>query len=279
MRIQLTVLFSTFLSMMLIQAAWSQNGDPFNDDPFNGDPFGARPQKTTDHPALAAPDPFGARPKKMKDQQAQATHITLASDAKPTAIGRAARMKSSGLHPVKVAFVNESESAERIIDALGYHASCALVAVPLEEATEILSELYKIPIVVDKRALEEIGLSLDTPVNVSLMRVTLRSLLRRILPELDLTYMIKDQMLLITTVESAEQNLGIQMYRLPDNLVEKSVAVLTALQAAIVPDTWNTQGGPSSGTAIGHVLIISTTSDVHDQVTDFLNTLIETYGD
>jgi len=255
MRIQLAVLVGTFLSMMLTHAAWSQNDDPFNDDPF------------------------GARPRKTKDQQAQTTTLTQASDGQPAAIGRAARMKSSGLHPVKVTIVNEHESAERIIDALGFHGSCSLVAVPLEEAAEELSDMHGIPIVVDKRALEEIGLSLDTPVNLSLMHGTLRSFLRRMLRELDLTYMIKDQVLQITTVEAAEQNLGIQMYRLPDNLREKSGEVLTALQAAVVPDTWNTQGGPSSGTTIDHVLIISTTSDVHDQVTDFLNTLIETYGD
>ena len=97
------------------------------------------------------------------------------------------------------------------------------------------------------------------------------------LHDLDLTYMIKDVMQ-ITTREAAEQNLGTQMYSLPDNLTDKSGDVLTALQSAVAPDTWSTHGGPSAATTIDHVLIISTTSDVHDQVEDFLNTLIETYG-
>ena len=172
----------------------------------------------------------------------------------------------NGLHPVKVAVVNEHESEKRIFAALGDETTNAFVETPLEEAIEMISRNHNIPIVVDKRALEEIGLTPDTPVNLSLKNVTLRSFLRLMLRELDLTYMIKDQVMQITTVEAAEQNLGTQMYRLPDNLVEKSGQVLTALQSAIVPDTWSTQGGPSSATTIDHVLIISTTSDVHDQV-------------
>ena len=251
----LVVLVATCLSTMFAQAAWSQESDP----------LGA--------------DPFAAGSQKARQQQTQSTPATPTSAAKPSAIGRAARMKSSGLHPVKVAVVNEHESEKRIFAALGDETTNAFVETPLEEAIEMISRNHNSPIVVDKRALEEIGLTPDTPVSLSLKDVTLRSFLRLMLRELDLTYMIKDQVMQITTVEAAEQNLGTQMYRLPDNLVEKSGEVLTALQAAIVPDTWSTQGGPSSATTIDHVLIISTTNDVHDQVTDFLNTLIETYGE
>jgi hypothetical protein len=258
MRIQLAalvVLVATFLSTMFGQAAWSQESDP----------FGA--------------DPFAAGRQKAKQQQTQSPPATPANAAKPSAIGRAARMKSNRLHPVKVAVVNEYESEKRIAAALGDETTNAFVETPLDEAIQMISRNHNIPIVVDRRALEEIGLTPDTPVNIDLKNITLRSFLRLMLRELDLTYMVKDQVMQITTLEAAEQNLGTQMYRLPDNLVDKSGEVLTALQSAIVPDTWSTHGGPSSAATIDHVLIISTTSDVHDQVEDFLNTLIETYGE
>lgn len=258
MRIQLAalvVLVATFLSTMFGQAAWSQESDPFWADPFAAGRQKARQQPTQSQPA------------------------TRANAAKPSAIGRAARMKSNGLQPVKVGVVNESESEKRISAVLGDETTNAFVETPLEEAIEMISRNHNIPIVVDTRALEEVGLTPDTPVSLSLKDVTLRAFLRLMLYELDLTYMIKDQVMQITTVEAAEQNLGTQMYRLPDNLVDKSGEVLTALQSAVVPDAWSTHGGPSAATTIDHVLIISTTSDVHDQVEDFLNTLIETYGE
>ncbi len=257
MRIQiatLAVLIATSLSTMLAPSAWSQESDPFGSDPFGGDS------------------------QRLKTQRTQSPRARPAEAARPSAIGRTAKMGVHEIEPVKVGIVNGSESEERIRAALGDETSNAFHETPLQEAIQIISKNHNIPIVVDGRALEEIGLTPDTPVNLDLKNVTLRAFLRLMLRELDLTYMIKDQVIQITTIEAAEQNLVTQMYRLPENLVKNSREVLTALQSAVVPDTWSTLGGPSAASTIDHVLIISTTSDVHDQVESFLNTLIETYG-
>jgi hypothetical protein len=249
----LAVFVAASLGMMSDRAAWSQQSDPFAADPFASDAAKLR-----------------KRPIRSRTRQPET--------AKPSVVDRVARMRSGGLQPVDVAAVNESESEKRILTVLGDDTTNAFHETPLEEAIQVISEKHKIPIVVDKRALAEIGLTPDTPISISLKNVTLRVFLRLMLRDLNLTYLVKDDVMQITTHEEADQDLATQMYRLPDNLLEKSGDVLTALQQAVAPERWKTQGGLSTAVTIDHVLIISTTRDVHDQVEDFLNTLIETYG-
>ena len=52
------------------------------------------------------------------------------------------------------------------------------------------------------------GIGTDTPVTKNLKGITLRSALRLMLRELSLTYIIKDEVLLITTPEEAESQLS-----------------------------------------------------------------------
>jgi type II secretory pathway component GspD/PulD (secretin) len=173
--------------------------------------------------------------------------------------------------------VNQSETEAKILAALQDETTQSFVETPLEDAIQVISKFHDIPIIVDRRALEEVGLTPDTPVNLDLKNVSLRSFLRLMLRELDLTYLIQDEVMQITTTEAAEQNLITRVYRLPDSLVKDASRVLEVTQGAVVPDTWSTVGGPSTAASIDHVLVISSTSDVHQQAEAFLNTLIEAY--
>ena len=180
--------------------------------------------------------------------------------------------------PIQVTSVGQCESEVRILATMDDETSLRFIDTPLVEALESVSEIHGIPILVDRRALEEIGLAEDTPVSIGLKEISLRSALRLLLRDLDLTYMVKDEVLQITTLESAEQNLVTRMYRMPGDLIRNTGEIVEALQMSVVPNTWSVQGGPSMAFTIDHVLIISTTSDVHHQVESFLNTLMEAYG-
>ena len=57
-------------------------------------------------------------------------------------------------------------------------------------------------------ALEEIGVGTDEPVTINLHNVSLRSALRLMLKKLQLTYIIQDEVLMITTPEEAEKQSG-----------------------------------------------------------------------
>ncbi len=212
-------------------------------DPFaNQNPFGAGPP-----PANRAP---AAKP------------INRAAAKPPAAAG--------SVTPVVVGTGKPSSVEKRIEEALGATTRLEAIDMPLVEAVQFLSEKHDIPMVVDRRALEEIGLAADSPVNINLKGVTLRSLLRLMLRELDLTYMVKDEVMQITTIEASEQNLILKAYALPDYLDGKGDRLVDVMIRSVVPDTWDVSGGPSTASAFEDILVVSTTSDVHDQITEFL---------
>ena len=102
-----------------------------------------------------------------------------------------------------IELVGDNETERRIQAALGDETTQNFVELPLSDAIQQISEAHDIPIVVDNRALEEIGLSAEEPVSISLKNVTLRSFMRIMLRDLDLTYMIKDEVMQITTTRSS----------------------------------------------------------------------------
>jgi hypothetical protein len=87
---------------------------------------------------------------------------------------------------------------------------------PLRDVKQAIEDQFRIPVEIDARALEDAGLDLDTPVTANLSGVSLRSALKRMLGPLDLAYIIKDEVLLITTKEKAEENLVVKVYPVAD---------------------------------------------------------------
>ncbi|MDA7493004.1 VWA domain-containing protein, partial [bacterium] len=111
-----------------------------------------------------------------------------------------------------IELVGDNETERRIQSALGDETSQSFIELPLSEAITQISEAHDIPIVIDNQALEDIGLSAEEPVTITLKNVTLRSFLRIMLRDLDLTYVIKDEVMQITSQEAAEENLVTKVY-------------------------------------------------------------------
>ena len=68
----------------------------------------------------------------------------------------------------------------------------------------------------DAKALGDVGIGTNTPVTKNIKGVTLRTALQLILRELGLTYVVKDEMLLVTTPEEAESELTTVVYPVTD---------------------------------------------------------------
>jgi hypothetical protein len=174
----------------------------------------------------------------------------------------------------------ESDADDAIMQKLGQSTSIAVVEIPLMNVIAGLSEKTGIPMLIDIRALEEIGLSAEEPVSLQLQNVSLRSALRLLLRELDLTYMVRDEVLQITTIEAAEMNLTNRIYFLeglggrPEDAAD---SVRNLIMATVVPDTWDLLGGPSSITPFAvssrPAIVVSTTTDIHDQIKALLHSL------
>ncbi|MFO0791825.1 MAG: VWA domain-containing protein [Pirellulales bacterium] len=111
------------------------------------------------------------------------------------------------------------EAEQRIERALRspLHATgLDFVETPLKDVISQLQEDYGIPIQIDNAALEEVGVNTDEPVTVNLRNVSLRSALRLMLKNVQLTYIVQDEVLMITTKDAAEKNLVVKVYPVAD---------------------------------------------------------------
>ena len=118
-----------------------------------------------------------------------------------------------------IELTGNNAAERRIYKALNDDTELKFIDEPLENVVDILKQKHSIPIVIDLRALDDLGLTPDIPVTKNLESVSLRSGLRLLLQDLDLTYMIKDEVLQITTPDAAETNLVTKVYPVGDLVV------------------------------------------------------------
>jgi len=110
--------------------------------------------------------------------------------------------------------------AEKKIKAeLSNNTTMDFIETPLQDAVDYLKDLHGIEIQLDSKALEDGGMGTDTPVSRKLSGISLRSALRLLLGSIDLTYIIKDEVLLITTKEVADAELVTKAYPVADLVI------------------------------------------------------------
>ncbi|MCA9231331.1 MAG: VWA domain-containing protein, partial [Planctomycetales bacterium] len=114
-----------------------------------------------------------------------------------------------------------SKAEERIQTALRepLKAPLEFVDQPLVDVVAQLVEEYQIPIQFDNSALNEVAISTDTEVNASLSNISLRSALNLMLKAEGLeglTYVIDEEVLLITTEDRANETLTTKVYPVAD---------------------------------------------------------------
>ena len=97
-----------------------------------------------------------------------------------------------------------SENVARIEAALASPTEVCFVEAPLTEVLDYLKNHHQIEIQIDSKALEDAGVGTDVPVTIDLKGISLRSALNLMLRKLNLTWLIEDEVLLITIPEEAE---------------------------------------------------------------------------
>lgn len=211
-----------------------------------------------------------------KSNQGQATDDPFAASPKKSA-ARSARSVSAVTATVKIARHPNENAAQYIRRRLGEPSHITLVEGPLEDLAQLIAESFDIPVVINRRALEEIGLSADIPINSNVGGLSLRSLLHLALADLDLTYAIRNEVLEITTVQAAEQNCMLETYTFPASISSKADQVLGILQRTVVPECWEQLGGPCRVSGIDNLLVVSATEPVHERVVEFLKKVDDAY--
>ena len=110
-------------------------------------------------------------------------------------------------------------TAEQKIDAaLNSTTQLEFTDAPLQDVIDYLKQTKEIEIQLDKRVLEDVNVTSDTPVTINVKGISLKSALRIMLRNMqpELTYMIKNEVLLITTPDVASEELTVKVYPVAD---------------------------------------------------------------
>jgi hypothetical protein len=160
----------------------------------------------------------------------------------------------------------------------------------LDIVLDALAEEYNLSIILDRAALDEVAISPESEVSLDLRNISLRSALNIMLKEPgleDLCHVVEDEVLLITTVEKANEVLRVLVYRVDDLLDAQTRQFNSLVQygdpdrlmdliiSNVEHDSWT-----ENGTGEGRIrffppgmLVISQTQRVHNQIDELLGQL------
>jgi len=176
---------------------------------------------------------------------------------------------------------SDSDAVKRIEQALGaplHSTGLDLTETPLHDVVNLLQDEYGIPIQLDGPALEENGISLDTQVTVNIHNVSLRSALRLMLKNLQLTFKTSNECLMITTREEADKDLRICVYdvsSISGSRDEQLSDVIDTIFSCVATDSWAKNGGGQAEIRAIRpgMLVISQTAAIHEEIRDLIGML------
>ncbi len=113
----------------------------------------------------------------------------------------------------------EGTAERRINEELRRPTEMQFLDTPLSDAISVIKDRHQIEIQLDQKALRDAGIATDQPVTLDVKGISLRSALKLLLRPLDLTYVIQDEVLMITTPEEAENRLSIKVYPVGDLVI------------------------------------------------------------
>jgi hypothetical protein len=137
-------------------------------------------------------------------------------------------------------------------------------------------EVAGIDVLIDGRGLEDAGLDLDTPITARLPAgLSLAAALDVALREADLAWIVRDDLLEVTTPEHAETRVLVRVHDVPDlaATADGLFALIDLVTTAVAPETWKSEGGPGAIVLDSTAIVVSQTWQVQRQVAGFLEVL------
>jgi hypothetical protein len=127
------------------------------------------------------------------------------------------------------------KARDRVIHTLGQDASLQVVETPLRDVVAELADRHGIEITLDEAELEKVGLHSQVVITQNLKGRSLRSTLNLVLRDLNLTYLVQQGSILITTPEAAKAKKTRAADKTPRErpLTSREEALLAALQQNI----------------------------------------------
>lgn len=179
-----------------------------------------------------------------------------------------------------------SKKEKEILAALNKEYTVDYKGTAFFEAVEQLSTALGVPILLDKSSLADALVTSDTQVNFSIKGVKGRTILRKVLGEVGLAYIIKDETIQVVTERQAKETMVTKTYFLGSliaggpltnsNLrwmpgisqfeaLQNVLSIVNLIQTTVDPPSWQANGGP--GTISFHApsmsLVIRNSAEVH----------------
>jgi hypothetical protein len=174
------------------------------------------------------------------------------------------------------AWINVDQEMEQDFSAkLEQKGVFEFIDIPLRECIRSLAAKFELKMIIREADLEDIGLSANEPITLSLVDITLGDALNELLSSLDLTYTLTGGLVAITSEEAAEERLLSRIYWLDGTgLTHQQASAI--IQATVKPDLWQNIGGPSSISVFINPragLVISTTYGCHKEIERIMDTV------
>jgi hypothetical protein len=164
---------------------------------------------------------------------------------------------------------------QRIFAALQEQDSIDFQDEPLEHVVKLLAARHGIKIVLAQTTLADAAISPDTPITKKLANVSLQTILREVLADLNLTYVVRDHVIQITTPEDAESVLVNRLYDVHDLAAPAGQGdfadLINLITTTIEPDSWDEVGGPGAIAPLcRRWLVVTQTQEIHEQIEPLL---------
>ncbi len=174
--------------------------------------------------------------------------------------------------------LGETPAEQRIREVLNEPTTLDVRETPLRDVLAYIEKQYHLEIELDRFALEESQITLDTPVTKEFINVSLQYALSSILDELDLEFAIESDVILVSAYDSEEPLFWVvypvgDLLSPPKNGKLRHDELKQVLVAIVDPSSWDDVGGPAQLLGFRNLLIIQQTDDAHHDIESLFKAL------
>jgi hypothetical protein len=177
-----------------------------------------------------------------------------------------------------------TEKERALLKALNSVLSVDFTKSAFRDVLDYLTEKTGQPILLDQESLKEAMVEYDDPVTFKAKKLTFRTILKKVLADRGLTYILKDGMIQVVTPQKARETLVARSYPIGDlaasldmrfppvlrrlQMLQSVAQLMDLMQNSIEPASWQANGGP--GTIQFYEpsmsLVIRQTAEMHYQL-------------
>lgn len=168
-----------------------------------------------------------------------------------------------------------------ILKALNSPVTLDFKGARFEDVIEELQRITGQTILVDRQALDEVNVTYETPVKLQVKAVSMRTALRKLLGDLGLAYVVRDQTIQVMSQQRAASLMTVRYYPVGDlvasmnpflppgfNQLQTGANVqqlIDLMMQSVDPASWNVNGGPGSIVfyAPAMALVVKQSAEIH----------------